>query len=465
MFNNIKKASAIFLCAIALLIANTACNDATQTANSSVSRSNLLVGVPHHLKSELSSAAEKTLIHLDTSKLKVLVSELGEHEYQLEIYAPNNIKRTIKTNNETIRFDVLKQLYLIKKSHLDSISGHNEKDDFTRLLNDYLATKFANNQPLSSAQINQQDHYQSLIASFSRQSKRWLKEERLVLESFFARYQKRYPDATPANLIGLASTHFKVIIKDNNKLQWQRKNPNSFAVRTGNFPEQEPINDLVKQAQKNIGAYILEGHGLHKQIALTFDDGPNPEYTQQILDVLAEYKVPATFFWLGENMSYYPEFMAKAKADNHIIANHTWSHHHSRTLSDEEFLTEFTKTNDFIEQYLGYRPRFFRPPYGEISQRQIDLLAARGVTTFLWSIDTRDWYKKEWFPGQTPTSLADIENRVIDNLHPEAIVLMHDAGGDRTDTANALHKIIQHYHQLGYEFVTLETMSGIGNKM
>ena len=117
---------------------------------------------------------------------------------------------------------------------------------------------------------------------------------------------------------------------------------------------------------------------------------------------------------------------------------------------------QIEKTNNIFWEVLGIKSRLFRPPYGHINDEQIEFLANKGTKTILWSIDTRDW-------NPEINSEQFIVNSVIQNEHPEAIVLMHDAGGNRENTIAALDDIINHYQSLDYEFVTISELLGIGS--
>jgi peptidoglycan/xylan/chitin deacetylase (PgdA/CDA1 family) len=102
-------------------------------------------------------------------------------------------------------------------------------------------------------------------------------------------------------------------------------------------------------------------------------------------------------------------------------------------------------------------PRFYRPPYGEITDEQVAFLARKGMKVLLWSVDSRDW-------NPALNSVEQIETELISHQHEEAITLMHDAGGNRQNTVDALPAIIEHYKEQGYRFVNLETLLGISDK-
>ena len=228
-------------------------------------------------------------------------------------------------------------------------------------------------------------------------------------------------------------------------------------VRTGDVPEQIAVNELSRQANLFGGHYFIEGLNHEKLIALSFDDGPS-QYTTQILDVLDHAKVPASFFWQGKNLAEYQTVIERSIAAGHTVANHSWNHANGmRYSADELWQNQVVKTNDEFQQLFNIIPRFYRPPYGEISDAQVEFLAEKGMKVLLWSVDSRDW-------NPNLNSVAQIEKELINNQHEEVITLMHDAGGNRQNTVDALPAIIEHYQGKGYRFVNLETLLGISDK-
>jgi peptidoglycan/xylan/chitin deacetylase (PgdA/CDA1 family) len=204
------------------------------------------------------------------------------------------------------------------------------------------------------------------------------------------------------------------------------------------------------------GFVFKEGWNHKKQIALTFDDGPG-ELTKPILDTLDKYQIKASFFWLGHKLHVNKALVLRAKNAGHTIANHSWDHPHGPTLSPEVLWTEqIDKANQAFKQVSGHKPRFYRPPFGEITEQQIDYIRDTGMKIIMWSIDPKDW-------NFDHVKQQDIELAVINNPHPQAISLMHD-DTKLTHTLEALPAIIEHYQQQGYQFVTLEQLLGISDK-
>ena len=187
------------------------------------------------------------------------------------------------------------------------------------------------------------------------------------------------------------------------------------------------------------------------KIALTFDDGPHPINTPKILDILSTYGIKATFFEIGENVGYYTEVSRRVLEEGHEIGNHTFSH---PNMSKEKtnLAAEIKKCEDAIENHLGYKSHLFRPPEGVVDASIKDAACKSGYNVILWSIDTRDWAK-------TPKNT--IISEVMKNIHPGAIILMHDYTGKDCHTVEALDELIPKLIAQGYSFVTVSELLGV----
>jgi len=181
-------------------------------------------------------------------------------------------------------------------------------------------------------------------------------------------------------------------------------------------------------------------------VALTFDDGPDPTYTPQVLDILRQHQAPATFFAVGSAANAYPALTSAIAADGHSLANHTWSHRDLRTVSESGYAHEIGTTARLLESYTGEPVRCTRPPYGAVNSTVVSRLAARGQATVMWSSDSLDWRR----PGVN----AVIRNALA-GLGPGSIILMHDGGGPRGQTVAALPQIIQAIRARGYQLVPI----------
>jgi peptidoglycan-N-acetylglucosamine deacetylase len=182
------------------------------------------------------------------------------------------------------------------------------------------------------------------------------------------------------------------------------------------------------------------------EIALTFDDGPNPVFTPQVLRVLDDYGVKATFFCIGEQAREYPELVQQIQQAGDALGVHGWNHTALTKLSPDEIDQQLHSASIAIQQATGTTPTVFRPPYGSTDQTVVDVASALGLTQVLWSVDTDDW--------QRPGTEA-IVNAVLTHAHNGGVILMHDGGGDRSETVAALPQIITALQQRGFTFVTL----------
>jgi peptidoglycan/xylan/chitin deacetylase (PgdA/CDA1 family) len=181
-------------------------------------------------------------------------------------------------------------------------------------------------------------------------------------------------------------------------------------------------------------------------VALTFDDGPHPTYTPQVLAILRDHGVTATFCVVGQQVETYPDLLRQVVADGHALCDHTITHDMSLpTRSDGVISEEIGGTLDAIHAAAPDADvPFFRAPGGYFAANVNAVAESLGQTPLGWSIDTRDWSK----PGATA-----IHDQIVSDIHPGAIVLLHDGGGNRAGTVKALPGIIESLHDLGYEFV------------
>lgn len=200
------------------------------------------------------------------------------------------------------------------------------------------------------------------------------------------------------------------------------------------------------------GRCLVRGKSNRKVVALTFDDGPT-NLSSKILDVLNKNGAKATFFWLGKNLADKTDIIEKAKKNGHQIANHSWDHTNGYNL-DENLIWEqqVLRTIAALETVAGIQTNFYRPPFGGITQKQIDFLGSKGITTVLWSITTMDW-------DHTQNNGNDLLNKFTTYLHPGAIVLLHDYDfGKSEEMLVALEKMIIFGKSQGYTFVTIENI-------
>jgi len=216
-----------------------------------------------------------------------------------------------------------------------------------------------------------------------------------------------------------------------------------------------PVSNIILQ-QRFPDILVLSAAPTENTVALTFDDGPDPRFTPQILDLLAEHDIKATFFVTGARAEAYPELLQRIVNEGHIVGNHTYGHPNLVESSDMDTLeTEVLRTEEIINAIVGYRTKLFRAPYGFLYDELLEQLGSMDYTVVGWSVDSLDW-------REDPPE--DIAYNVISNIHPGAIILMHDGAGDtgdRTNTIEALRQIIPNLKDQGLEFETVPDMLDI----
>lgn len=208
--------------------------------------------------------------------------------------------------------------------------------------------------------------------------------------------------------------------------------------------------------EKN-GSVIWEVPSSQPVIALTFDDGPNPRYTPEILDILKEHNAKATFFVIGEQAEKYPELIEREFREGHEIGNHTYRHRIIQRQNSAALSHELVETDLLVLGLTGIRPHLFRPPGGYYDQRVVETALQEGHQTVMWSWhqDTRDWSR----PG-----VRKIVSTVTKNVRNGDIVLLHDHGGNRKQTVAALKRILPQLKKKGFQFVTVSELMKMGKK-
>ncbi|WP_328323288.1 polysaccharide deacetylase family protein [Streptomyces sp. NBC_00455] len=192
-------------------------------------------------------------------------------------------------------------------------------------------------------------------------------------------------------------------------------------------------------AVRTHAVYSMEEGG--RRIALTFDDGPDPLYTPQVLRILAQYDVQATFCVIGENAVQYPQLLHDIANGGHAVANHSWTHPQLTKLKPAAARSELSRTSDLIEKILGAPPQWARAPYGDWNPVTLGICADLGMEPLGWSIDTNDWAR----PGT-----RSITNSVLRDIKDGAIVLCHDGGGNRSQTVAAVRDYLPRLLDSGF---------------
>ena len=211
------------------------------------------------------------------------------------------------------------------------------------------------------------------------------------------------------------------------------------------------IGVLVVPAYAARIIYSFAGSTDKPRVALTFDDGPHPRYTPEILDILKEYGVTATFFSVGSNAENYPRLIQRICEEGHELGNHTHNHFHVAKLSREALCTDIQSAQNVLERISGKPVKLFRPPEGVCTEDLKSYCEQKGMTILLWSVDTRDW-------AHTPVS--EICENVKNNVKDGSIILMHDFIGKNSPTPAALRRIIPMLQELGYELVSVSQLLG-----
>ncbi|MBN8293360.1 polysaccharide deacetylase family protein [Rhodobacter sp. NTK016B] len=183
------------------------------------------------------------------------------------------------------------------------------------------------------------------------------------------------------------------------------------------------------------------------RVALTFDDGPHPQNTPWLLDILAQYNAKATFYVIGRNAQRYPEILRRIVAEGHEIGNHTLSHPVLARLGDGNVLREIDRTQQIVWDAVGAVPVTMRPPYGSFSHRQMNMLFnQRNLSTVVWSVDPQDWRR----PG-----VSVVADRMVRGARPGAVILAHDIHGP---TIRAVPQALQGILARGLEPVTMSDL-------
>ena len=200
------------------------------------------------------------------------------------------------------------------------------------------------------------------------------------------------------------------------------------------------------------GPVFSEVRTSQKLVALTFDEGPYPPYTGQLLDVLKEKRIPATFFVIGQNAAKHPELVRRIAAEGHQLGNHTYNHVDLLKADRQGVISEIDKTNQVIAGIAGYAPHVMRPPHGFRDAVVMDIMAEYKLKVVEWSVSSRDWVN----PGAEV-----IAERTLGKVKNGSVILLHDGDGiaatlPRGQTIAATRIIIDRLLAEGYRFVTVD---------
>ncbi len=214
-------------------------------------------------------------------------------------------------------------------------------------------------------------------------------------------------------------------------------------------------------------SYVIDRYGSHPGwVALTFDDGPDGRWTPKILNILRDKKAPATFFVIGQNMQALPGLVAREVHEGHLVGNHTWTHPNISATSAAQTRLEINTTQRLFQVTTGRSMRFFRPPYfGDaepstpVEVEPLKLAQSLGYLIAGLRVDPDDWMKPDpqAIIDKTLARLADTSE------HAGQVVLLHDAGGDRSHTVAALPGLIDALRARGYKLVTMNELAGMSH--
>jgi peptidoglycan-N-acetylglucosamine deacetylase len=208
------------------------------------------------------------------------------------------------------------------------------------------------------------------------------------------------------------------------------------------------------------GRTIASGARGSKQIALTYDDGPNDPHTLKLLDVLAKHRVRATFFMIGRYVRQHPDIARAVAEAGHIIGNHTFTHPLLIFKSEARTRTQLLDSRSALRDAVGEHSNLFRPPFGGRRPATLRIARSLGLETVMWNVTGYDW--------NAPPA-AVIERKVMQQMRGGDVILLHDGGhramgADRSQTVIATDNLIRRYKDLGYEFVTVEEIGSVSQQ-
>ena len=210
----------------------------------------------------------------------------------------------------------------------------------------------------------------------------------------------------------------------------------------------------VSPSSQLFGRTFVAAGAASRQLALTFDDGPNDPHTLRLLEVLARHGVKATFFMIGRFVRERPEIARAVAQAGHVVGNHTFTHPNLFFASGSRLARELDDCDQALTEAVGEHSKLFRPPFGLRRPGTLRAVAGRGLTTVMWSVTAFDW--------KLPTAEA-IERRVAGQVRGGGVILLHDGGHqhmgtDRAPTVAATDSLIARYRGEGYSFATIPEM-------
>lgn len=224
-----------------------------------------------------------------------------------------------------------------------------------------------------------------------------------------------------------------------------------------NVREPYPLS-LANTQNKYHRDILTNGPGTRREVALTFDDAPDANFTPKILDILKNKGVKATFFVVGWRVEAYPDIVKRIVAEGHILGNHSYNHANFPKLKDDAFHEQIIKTDRLIEKFTGFTPNIVRPPYGNVTERQVQWLVTQKKIIVNWNVDSLDW---------KGLKAEQVATNVLTHVKSGSIILQHSGtgtGGDLSGTANALPKMIDELKNEGFKLLTIPELLDIPAK-
>jgi peptidoglycan-N-acetylglucosamine deacetylase len=202
-----------------------------------------------------------------------------------------------------------------------------------------------------------------------------------------------------------------------------------------------------------MGEYFNQVETKEPVVALTYDDGPNPEYTNKLINLLDELEVKATFFTIGKEIKAHPQVIKQLVKSGHEVGNHSYSHQKMTWKTPKFIAEEINKTDELLRELGVENEILFRAPFGFKRLTLPYILKQKKRKNILWSLDPKDYQESN------PEIIAQ---RIIQNIKPGTIILLHDGGGDRTATINATEIVINKLQARGYRFLTVSELLKTG---
>ncbi|KIL40020.1 xylanase [Gordoniibacillus kamchatkensis] len=220
-------------------------------------------------------------------------------------------------------------------------------------------------------------------------------------------------------------------------------------------PEERPPHvEHVDWSARYPNEIVLRGPEA-KEVALTFDDGPDDVWTPKVLDQLARVKVKATFFIFGRRAERFPNVLRRIVREGHIVGNHTWSHPNLTKLTADEVRSELERTDAVIRRETGKVTALFRPPYGALNDVVVQEVIRLKKKIIFWNVDSLDWMQ---------LNARQVAANILSNTRPGSIILQHSAGGvgeNLQGTVDAIPVVVNELHKRGYAFRTVPQLVNI----